>query len=124
MIPKYIPDTSVLVCPTAIRLDKQKVRLDRGTFKVANKDVDVTYGFRWMAAGFAKQATKLGDKIPIVICKCHQQAMYAVAYEKPSHESSFDDEERVKLSPEVAKAPILGVRRDGTVGALDSSSER
>ncbi len=124
MIPKYISDTSLLECPTATRLDKQKVRLDRGTLDIDKKSVDVTYGFRWMTAGFSKQVQKQGDKVPIVICKCHQQAMYQMAYRKPAHESSFDDEERAKLAPEVANAPILGVRRNGTVEALDLSTDR
>jgi hypothetical protein len=124
MIPKYISDTSLLVCPTAARLDKENIRLDRGSFQVNKQNVDMTYGFRWMTAGFSKQAKKQGDKIPIVICKCHQQAMYEMAYNKVPHEVSFDDEERAKLTPEVANAPILGVRMNGKVEALDSSADR
>ncbi|MCW3095045.1 MAG: hypothetical protein JWL77_663 [Chthonomonadaceae bacterium] len=124
MIPKYISDTSLFVCPTAARLDKEKIRLDRGSFEVNRQNVDVTYGFRWMTAGFSKQAKKQGDQMPIVICKCHQQAMYRMAYNKQPHEVSFDDEERAKLAPEVANAPILGVRMNGKVGALDSSTDR
>jgi hypothetical protein len=124
MIPKYISDTSVFVCPTAARLDKEKIRLDRGSFEVNKQNVDVTYGFRWMTAGFSMLAKKQGDKMPIVICKCHQQAMYEMAYKKAPHEVTFDDEERAKLTPEVANAPILGVRMNGKVEALDSSIDR
>ncbi len=124
LIPKYITDTSLLECPTATRLDKQKIHLDRGTFELDKKNVDVTYGFRWMTAGFSKQVKKQGDMVPLVICKCHQEAMYEMAYRKQPHEVSFDDEERVKLTPEVANAPILGVRRNGKVEALDPSTDR
>jgi hypothetical protein len=124
LIPKYISDVSVLECPTAARLDKQNIHLDRGTLEIDKKTIDVTYGFRWMAAGFAMLAKKQGDKMPLVICKCHQQAMYRMAYQKSSRELSFDDEERAKLNAEVAGAPILGVRMNGKVEALDSSTDR
>ncbi|MCW3055958.1 MAG: hypothetical protein JWN14_5128 [Chthonomonadales bacterium] len=124
LFPKYLSDPSVLMCPTAVRLDKEKQRLDRGSFELNRKSVDVTYGFRWMTAGYSKQVQKLGDTIPLVVCKCHQQAMYQLAYNKPPHESVFDDESRGKLNSTVANAPILGVRRDGKVGVLDSSNER
>jgi len=124
MIPRYIPDPGVLVCPTAARLDREKISLERGNFKVKDKEVDVTYGFRWMTAGFSKFAKTQGDKMPLVICKCHQQAMYQMAYNKVAREAAFDDEERAKLNVKVANAPILGVRVDGTVGVLDSSKDR
>src|SRR3569623_869182 len=42
MIPKYIPDPSVLICPTAARLDKTGMHLDRGTFKMDGKSIDMT----------------------------------------------------------------------------------
>lgn len=124
MIPKYIPDTSVLLCPTAVRLDKMNKHLDRGNIKIDGKTVDVTYGFRWMSAGFSMQAKKQGDTIPIVVCKCHQQAMYTLSYNKVFREAAFDDEERGKLIPAVANAPILGVRMNGKVEALDLSTNR
>lgn len=124
MIPKYIPNVGLLECPTAVRLDKQGIHTERGNFELDRQNVVVTYGFRWMAAGFSMQAKKQGDKIPLVICKCHQQAMYQMAYHKPPREVSFDDEERGKLTPEVANAPILGVRRNGNVEVLDSSTDR
>ena len=125
MIPKYIPDVSVLMCPTAVRLDKMKVHMDRGTFELNKQTVEETYGFKWMTPGFPHLAKKPGgDKIPIVICTTHQQAMYVVAYKKAPRAATFDDEERAKLIPEVANAPILGVRADGTVGSLDLSKDR
>lgn len=124
MFPKYLSNVSILECPTAVRLDKKGLRLDRGGFELDRQNVDVTYGFRWMAAGFSKQVQKQGDKIPLVICKCHQQAIYLMAYRKPAKELSFDDEERAKLSAEVASAPILGVRRNGQVDVLDNSVDR
>lgn len=124
MIPKYISDVSLLECPTAVRLDKLGVHLERGGFELNRQNVDVTYGFRWMTAGFPMLAKKQGDKIALVVCKCHQQAMYERAYKKMPREVSFDDEERAKLTPEVANAPILGVRRNGKVEALDPSTDR
>jgi len=124
LFPKYLSDPSVLVCPTAARLDKEKKHLERGGFELNRKIVDVTYGFRWLTAGYSKQVKKFGDTIPLVVCKCHQQAMYELAYNKPPRENVFDDDSRGKLNATVANAPILGVRRNGKVEALDSSSER
>jgi len=124
LFPKYLSDPSVMLCPTAARLDKQKIRLERGGFELNRKMIPETYGFKWLTAGYPKQVKKFGDTIPLVVCKCHQQAIYELAYNKPPRESVFDDESRGKLNATVANAPILGVRRNGTVGVLDSSSER
>ncbi len=124
MIPKYIPSPSLLECPTSVRLGKLGLRLEQGGFELDRQAVVVTYGFRWMTAGYPMQVKKQGDKIPLVVCKCHQEAMYQVSYKKQPREVTFDDEERAKLIPEVASAPILGVRRNGKVESLDLSLDR
>ncbi len=124
MIPKYIAKVELLECPTAVRLEKQHIHLDQGGFELNRRNVVVTYGFRWLTAGFPMQVKKQGDQVPLIICKSHQQAMYWKAYSKPPREGSFDDEERAKLTPEVASAPILGVRRNGKVEALSLSTDR
>lgn len=124
LIPKYIPDTSILICPTAARLDKEQIHLDRGTIKMDGKSIDMTYGFRWLAAGFPKMMQKQGDKIPLVVCKCHQAAMYTIGYQKKFKEGAFDDEERAKLVSDVANAPVLAVRMNGKVEALGAGEDR
>lgn len=124
LIPKYIPDTSKLICPTAARLDKEQIHLDRGSLKMDGKSIDSTYGFQWLTAGFPKQAQKQGDTIPLVVCKCHQQAIYTMGYNKKFKEGAFDDEERGKLVSEVANAPVLAVRMNGKVEALSAAERR
>ncbi len=124
MIPKYITNADLLECPTAVRLEKEKIHLDQGTINQDGKNIVVTYGFRWLAAGFPMQVKKQGDTVPLIVCKCHQEAMYWKAYHKPPREGSFDDEERPKLTAEVANAPVLGVRRNGKVEALNLSTDR
>lgn len=124
MIPKYISSPDLLECPTSVRLGKKGIHMEQGGFTLNRQNVIVTYGFRWMTAGYPMQVKKHGDTMPLVVCKCHQQAMYQMAYLKPPREGTFDDEERVKLISDVSTAPILGVRRNGKVEVLDSSKDR
>ncbi len=123
LVPKYISDVNLLVCPTAKRWISNHKAIDRGTFKVNNKDVDATYEFLWLGANKDLNLKKYGDKAPLIACSAHEEGLYLAVYNKKPPVSAFDADKRAGYVAELQNAHLLAVRRNGTVGELTSNEE-
>ena len=119
LIPKYLPNPELLVCPTAARWIKKGKPMQQGTMTMNRRQYPVTYGFQWLSSGYAHLLKKSGDRMPLVICEAHKEGLYRAAYRKPPGQASFDPEERMKLVPAVQEAYTLVLRHNGTVDFLD-----
>jgi hypothetical protein len=124
LFPKYLTDTSILICPTAHRWENQKVELAQGLLLIDGKRYPESYGFKWLSAGFPKMVKKYGEKVPLIVCDVHQTAMYIAAYRKKPKPDALDSDKIGSLISEVKSSPTLAVRRNGTVEALSSDEPR
>jgi hypothetical protein len=113
LIPKYIKDPNQLVCPTAARWQLRAV--GQGTVTVGRRQYPLTYGFKFLAAGYPMLVKKQGDKAPMIVCEAHEETVYAAAMQKVARPGAFSEDARHKLAPKVAEVPQLAVLRDGTV---------
>ncbi len=123
LFPKYLHDPEMLMCPTQKRLTDAHIHLEVGWLKFNNKDYQVSYGFKWMSAGFSKFLQKKGDKIPLIVCTSHYTGTYKAAYNVIPKDARTDSDERSKLVEPVRNAPVLAVRRNGTVDVIDLGTE-
>ena len=123
LFPKYLHDPDTLMCPSQKRLSEAHVHLEVGWLKYNKKDYQVSYGFKWMSAGFTKFLQKKGDKIPLIVCTSHYTGTYKQAYNVIPKDARIDADERSKLVESVRNAPVLAVRRNGTVEAIDLGME-
>lgn len=123
LIPKYISSAELLVCPTTVRWGKKGKPLQQGSVVVDRRQYPVTYGFRWLTAGYPRMLKKSGEQIPLIICEAHQEALYRASYLRPPPQNAFDPEQRAKLVPVVRDAYILAVRHNGKVDYLNSSQD-
>lgn len=123
MIPKYIPDPNLLMCPTADRWIKKGKPMQQGTVVIDRKQYPVTYGFRWLSSGYARLQKKAGGQMPLIICEAHRDGVFRGAYNKPPGQASFDSAERAKLVPVVRDARTLVLRYNGTIDFLDPDKD-
>ena len=125
LMPKYISDPSLFVCPTAARLEKAKIILPHGYIHLPNNGGtrNETYGFKWMSAGYPLFVKHKGEQILLITCSAHREATYFVAYRKLPKDTAFDRDHVGSLPAEVRDAPLLAVRRNGKVEAVSNMSE-
>src|SRR5947209_8231998 len=76
LIPKYIKNPHDLLCPTAARWQKKGRPLDQGSITIEKRTYPVTYGFRWLAAGYGHGGKGAEDRSPLIVCTSHREAMY------------------------------------------------
>jgi hypothetical protein len=124
LIPKYIPDGKLLLCPTAERWERRGVRLSQGGIEMNRRLYPVSYGFRWLTAGNAKAVEKRGEEALLLTCEAHEEGIYRGAYGKNPPLGAFSAEGRRKLLPEVRAARMLIVRRNGKIDVLDPTDEQ
>lgn len=120
LVPKYVSDADLFFCPTAQRW-KSKAVMAQGAITVGRRQYPVTYGFLGLTSGFARSQKQLGDRAPLIICEAHQEAIYRAAYQAKPPLGVFDSEQRRGLIAEVREAPVLVVRKNGTVDTLDAT---
>lgn len=121
MVPNYIKSVDLLICPTAARWEKNNRHLDQGKVQIDGKAYPETYGFRWLAAGFPRFVSKLGDKVPLIVCPSHMQAIYIAAYGKMPESNQIDSGSIGSQVPVVRDMRIYAVRRNGKVEGIDPS---
>ena len=123
LIPKYISDTNMLVCPTAQRWINNHKAIDRGIIRVDKKEIFVTYEFLWLGSNGAANVRKYGDKAPLVACSSHEEGVYLAVYHTKPKLDAFEAETRSHYVAELQNAHVLAARRNGTVGDLTTSEE-
>ncbi len=124
LIPKYIKDPSLLVCPTAERWQKQKMMFAEGSLTIGGKQYPESYGFKWLSAGYPKFVKKYGDKVALVECDVHKHALYVATYRRKPKPDAFDSDKTGQLLTAVRDSPTLAVRRSGTVEPLGVDEQR
>jgi hypothetical protein len=125
LMPKYISDPNLFVCPTAARLEKAKIILPHGYIHLPNKGGtrNETYGFKWLSAGFPLFLKHKGDQILLITCSAHREAAFFVEYRKLPMDTDFDRDHIGSLPAAVRGAPLLAIRRNGKVEAVSNMSE-
>jgi len=122
LFPKYLKDGNLLVCPTVQRWAGRggsapgEITLDRRKYPVS-------YGFKWLTAGYARVVKKHGDSAPLIVCESHPEALYQAAYKKRAALGAFSAEQQGRWVGEVREARVLLLRRNGQIDAVDPSSE-
>ncbi len=124
LIPKYIPDPKLLVCPTAERWMKKGALMEQGVITIDRHNYPETYGFIWLAPSRnAVSLKRYGEAAPLIICASHQEGLYRATYKKRLPLGAFDEDQRTKWVPEVGTARTLAVRRNGKVEELVPGTE-
>lgn len=118
LIPHYIPDASLLFCPTAKRWEGRKKRFEQGTLEINKVTFPVTYGMQWLTSGVTRSRKILGDRAPLVTCEVHRQGLYQAVFKKGARLGAFDDEQRQHYIPELRDAATLAVLQNGSVTDL------
>lgn len=116
MIPRYIHDPHVLVCPTAERWQRQGHAVPHGSIKIGGKEYPVTYGFLWLAAGYPRLLKREGERAPLAVCRVHRSVFYAAVYRSPPPMGGSGEGGEQSVP---AAAGVLVIRRDGEIGLLD-----
>jgi hypothetical protein len=111
LIPRYLSDPKHLLCPTAERWSARGRPLSAGQIIVRRRVYPVSYGLRWLAAGFRRAS--FGRPDDLVTCEAHREGMYRAVYDRPIPLGAFDEPERERLCPTVRSAPVLKVHADG-----------
>lgn len=115
IVPKYISDKKLLVCPTAQRWLDKKSAMQFGTVKVNGQDWRETYGFRVFTASYPRDLKKHGDKSIIIACDAHQEAAYRAVYHRPPPVGAFEESQRAQLAGPVKDTKLVVLRRNGSV---------
>ena len=118
LIPRYLSDTSLLLCPTAKRWEGRGKRFEQGTLEINKVTVPVSYGIQWLTSGITRSRKMLGDRAPLVTCEVHRQALYQAVFKKGARLGAFDDEQRQHYIPELRDATTLAVLQNGSVTEL------
>lgn len=118
LLPKYIPDANLLLCPTAKRWMDRGKTMGKGTVTVGGREYPASYGFLWLTSGYARDRKRFGDKAPLAACQAHGEGMYQAAYDRPAPLGAFDEEQRGNWVSEVRDAPTLIVRTNGAIDTL------
>jgi hypothetical protein len=111
LIPRYLSDPKHLLCPTADRWSARGRPLSAGQIIARRRVYPVSYGLRWLAAGF--RPASAGRPQDLVICDAHREGMYRAVYDRPIPLGAFDEPQRERLSAPVRSAPVLKVHADG-----------
>lgn len=119
LFPKYLSRGELLLCPTAARWMKNRVRMEQGVAVIDKKEYPVTYGFMWLTSGYAHSIRKDADAAPLVRCEAHQEGMYRAAYKKRPPLGAYSPPQYERLIPEAQVARVQVVRRNGQVSELD-----
>jgi hypothetical protein len=122
LVPKYVAAAD-LFCPTAARWSKEGGSVGQGSLKVDGKEQPVTYGFQWLTSRYPITVKKRGERTPLITCEVHREVLYGAVYKKQLPLGAFDEPNRNGLIAEVANAPVLVVRRGGTVDILARGEE-
>lgn len=123
LLPKYIKDADLLLCPTAARWTKKGAAMGQGQIEFERRKYPVTYGFRWLSSMYPRGLQQHGDAVPLIVCDSHKEGMYRAVYHKPVPADAFSDEKRGGLVAEVRDAKMLAVRKNGKVEALNPDEE-
>jgi hypothetical protein len=122
MVPQYIKNPDDLMCPTAARWRKLGKGLEQGQISYKGRMVPVTYGFKWLAAGYARDEKISGNQAPLILCTSHHEAMYIVTH---GGKRTFDvlggDEEG--KAPQAGPGAVVVVRQNGEIGTLVTGEE-
>jgi hypothetical protein len=113
LVPGYLPDPHLLVCPTGQRLLEQGRPVERGSYRRARRLYPTTYGFAFLSASNAVQVHWLGARAPLVVCYTHREAAFRAVYGRAPPLGAFDPTLNGKWLKGVANTPLLTVRRDG-----------
>lgn len=123
LLPQYIKDGDLLMCPTAVRWTQQRGTMSQGQIEVKGNTFPVTYGFRWLTSGYARGLKKVGDAVPLIVCDSHKEAVYQAVYHKPVPAGAFSDDKRGSLISEVGNTKMLAVLKNGKVEELSADQE-
>ncbi|HLI50031.1 MAG TPA: hypothetical protein VKV18_15275 [Chthonomonas sp.] len=124
LIPKYIPDPNLLVCPTVARWAKKGVHFTVGTVAIGRRVYPVSYGFRWLASSMnAYDIKKEGDNAPLVVCYSHEEGVYWAAYHRPPPVGAFNQAQRDRWVAPVRHTYALVIRRNGKIDTLSPDDE-
>ncbi len=123
LIPKYIPDPKLLVCPTAQRWLNNHKAVSRGSLTINKQQYTETYGFQWVNPNAAHSIKKQGDKAPLILCTAHEEGIYISIFHKQPQLGAFDPDKRGNYISELQNARPLVARRNGTVEELSADEE-
>ena len=115
LVPKYIPDPGLFICPTAQRWISNHKAIDHGNITINKHDYLETYGFQWLSPNAAHAIKHQGDKAPLVYCSAHQEGVYLAVFHKKPGLGAFDADKRGEYIADLKNARPLVVRRNGTV---------
>ena len=123
LIPKYLSNPEMLISPTAARWHKAEPGMAPGSIKIGDTSHPVSYGFRWLTAGYSRIATKQGDKAVLIVDDSAITALYHAAYKVSPPPGAFDASKRDQWIPEVQNAKVLVLRRSGAVEEVSPADE-
>jgi len=115
LVPKYIPDPKMLICPTSERWIAKGAHMQCGNLKFNGKSYPVSYGFRCFTASYPIELRQFGSKTIIIACDAHQEGMYRSVYHRTPPLSAFDAAQRVSLNDAVRNTKVLALHKDGTI---------
>jgi hypothetical protein len=115
LVPKYISDPKILMCPTAERWISKGTAIQSGMLDVNGKKWRVTYGFLAFTASYPIELAKFGDSTVLVSCDSHQDGMYRSLYHHSPPPSVFEGTQRAGLPDGVRDAKQLVLRKNGSV---------
>ena len=115
MIPRYIKNPELLLCPTGERLTKQNKGFERGMIEWKGTRYPVTYGFRWLTPASAIQTRRMGDAAPLIVCATHREAIGRYVYSKDPSEFVATAERQKELVAAGATGQDLVLRRNGKI---------
>jgi hypothetical protein len=115
LLPRYVKDPELLVCPAVTRWKAAGYTVEQGTLKFKGRDIPVTYRCEWLTASHPVQRKSLGEQAPLITCDTHREILYHAVYHKRPPLGAFDEPNRGRLIGEVANAPVLAVLRNGQV---------
>ena len=123
LVPKYVPDANLFMCPTAQRwLNNHKV-LDHGSITINKHEYLETYGFQWLNPNVARAIKRQGDKTPLVTCSAHEEGIYLAIFHRVPRLGAFDADKRAEYGADLKNARPLVVRRNGTVEEQGANEE-
>lgn len=123
LVPKYVKDANLFLCPTAKRWQEKGRSLQVGFVMVGRKEYKSSYGFVWLTSQSAFFRKRFGEKAPLIQCESHEEGMYLAYYGRGAPVGAFTGESRKNLIPEVAAARKLVVQEDGKVTEADPELE-
>jgi hypothetical protein len=118
LLPKYVRSADLLMCPTGERWADQGGAVEQGAIRVNDKSQPVSYGFRWLTAGFPAFAEREGESIPLITCSTHREVVYRAAYGRAPQLGALDERELAGLVPAVRSTKVLAVTKGGEVVEL------